>query len=78
MNDIDVLLIIGIGLVALDYFVDKYIFGNDKHATLYKIGLFIILILLVGFSVEKDILAVLIALLFLMIINKLKIIVKSL
>lgn len=76
MNDIIVLLIIGIGLVALDYFVDKYLFGNDEHATVYKIGLFIILILLVGFSVEKAILAVLIALLFLMIINKFKIIVK--
>lgn len=76
MNDIIVLLIIGIGLVALDYFVDKYLFGNDEHTTVYKIGLFIILILLVGFSVEKDILAVLIALLFLMIINKFKIIVK--
>lgn len=76
MSDIIFLLIIGIGLVALDYFVDKYLFGNGEHATVYKIGLFIILILLVGFSVEKDILAVLIALLFLMIINKFKIIVK--
>ncbi|WP_145470422.1 hypothetical protein [Staphylococcus epidermidis] len=78
MNDIDVLLIMGIGLIALDYFADKYIFGNDEHTTVYKIGFFIILILLVGFSVEKDILAVLIALLFLMIINKLKIIAKFL
>lgn len=78
MNDIIVLLILGIGLVALEYFVDKYLFGNDEHDTVYKIGLFIILILLVGFSVEKDILAVLIAMLFLMIINKLKIIVKFL
>lgn len=49
MNDVVVLLIAGIGLVVLSYFADKYIFGNYERSIVYKLVIFIILILLASF-----------------------------
>ncbi|HAR6063442.1 TPA: hypothetical protein I1654_000028 [Staphylococcus pseudintermedius] len=78
MNDVVVLLIAGIGLVVLSYFADKYIFGNYERGIVYKLMIFIILILLASFFAAKDMLAVLIVMLFLILIEKLEIIVRAL
>lgn len=77
MSDIFVLVILGIGLTVLEYCVDKYIFGNNKYATIVKIVIFASLILLVSFATVKDLLSVLIVMLFIMTINKLRIIVRG-
>ncbi|WP_436939455.1 hypothetical protein [Staphylococcus xylosus] len=77
MNDLTILLMFGIGLVTLDYFVNEFIFGNNKYTVLFKIMLFVVLIILATIAVINDMLAILITMLFLMIVNKLRIIIRG-